>query len=170
MHGFSTDGIDFSMWEYQHPRFPIDTEACSHKKKRCSAKYLILLSAAFPKVLQILGPFKGGVGDNSILEQSGILEKLKAAGKVCGVYCGFRMNNKELAETLSFPDYMDSKELHQFKSRIRCRQETFNGRMTFFNSLSQVFEYGYDKHKLVVHAVAATIQYQMDFGSPIFSV
>lgn len=32
------------------------------------------------------------------------------------------------------------------------------------------FEYGFKKQEIVVHAVAVTVQYQMDLGSPIYDV
>lgn len=167
--GFSVDGVDFALWEIKHDEFPHDRQSMSHKHKRCAAKYLFLLSAAFPKCLQILGPFKGGVGDNTILKESGILEKLKEAEKVCHVDRGFRIKDKELEAVLSFPDKMDNKELHKFKSRVRLRQETFNSRLRFFRTLDETFEHGFEKHRLVVHAVAGTVQYQMDNGNPIFT-
>jgi len=166
--GFSIDGVDFGVWEMQHEHFPHDRKSMSHKLKRSALKYLFLLSVAFPKCLQILGPFKGGVGDNTILKDSGILEKLKEAKKACNVDRGFHLKDKELEAVLCFPDYMDENFLHQFKSRVRLRGETFNSRLKFFRTLSEVFEYGEDKHELVIHAVAGIVQYQMDHGSPIF--
>jgi hypothetical protein len=117
-----------------------------------------------------VGPFKAGVSNNTILKESGVMEKLKEANKTCVVDRGFHMKEKDLEAHLSFPDYMDDTDLHEFKNRIRCRQETFNSRLQFFSSLSQIFEYGFDKHKLVTHAVAGIVQYQMDLGSPIYEV
>jgi hypothetical protein len=66
---------------------------------------------------------------------------------------------------------MDSKALGNFKSRGRLRQETFNGRLKFFRSLSDTFRHGFDKHKLVFEAIVVIIQqYQMDNGSEIYAV
>ena len=168
--GFSVDGVDFGLWEIQHEEFPQDRQACSHKIKRCAAKYLIVLSTSEAKCLQIVGPEKGGVTDNTMMKNSGILEKLVEAGKVCSGDLGFRMKEIEFQKVMSLPDYMDEKELHQFKTRMRLRQETFNSRLKFFRTLSETFEYGFTKHELVLHAVAVTVQYQMDLGSPIFDV
>lgn len=168
--GFSADGVDFGMWEVQHPQFPHDKKTMSHKMKRCAAKYVLILSAAYAKCLKILGPFKGGVNDNIIFKESGILEQFKDAGKVCNVDRGFRMEDKELETVLCFPDYMDESDLHEFKDRVRLRQETFNSRLKYFRTLSEIFEYGYAKHKLVMYAVAGIVQYQMDLGCPIFEV
>mmetsp|Transcript_28624 Transcript_28624/g.69346 ORF Transcript_28624/g.69346 Transcript_28624/m.69346 type:complete len:127 (-) Transcript_28624:187-567(-) len=103
--------------------------------------------------VRIIGPFKGGVGDNTILKESGILEELKKAGKICSV-----TQRRAFEETLSFPDLVDSKELHAFKTQARLRQETFNARVKYFDSLRGSFPYGFDKHKIVLTAVAVTVQ------------
>lgn len=166
--GFTADGVDFGMWEVKHEKFPHDRKKMSHKLKRCAAKYVLILSTAFSKCLQILGPFEGGVHDSTIMRESGLLERLREAGKTCNVDRGFRLEDKTLETVLCFPDYMDEPDLHEFKSRLRLRQETFNTRLKYFRTLSETFEYGYDKHKLVLFAVAATVQYQMDLGSPLF--
>jgi hypothetical protein len=76
----------------------------------------------------------------------------------------------EKKELFSTPNPMDSKKLQNFKSRARLRQETFNGRLKTFCSLSALFQHGFNKHKFVVEAVVVIVQYQMDNGSPIFAV
>lgn len=98
------------------------------------------------------------------------MEKLKEAKKVCIVDRGFRMEDKSLEKSLCFPDLMDDKKTHEFKTRARLRQEIYNARLKYFSSLAQTFEYGFDRHKIVVHAVAVTVQYQMDCGNPIFEL
>ena len=71
---------------------------------------------------------------------------------------------------LALPNHRDSKDLYNFKSRARLRQETFNGRLKFFDVLNQTFRHGFDKHKLAMEAVCVIVQYQMDNGRPIFDV
>jgi hypothetical protein len=39
-----------------------------------------------------------------------------------------------------------------------------------FASLDQTFKNGFVKHGIALRAVAVTVQYQMDNGSPIFCV
>ena len=39
----SADGVDFNMWERQHPEFPVDAKAMSHKFRSCGAKCVIAL-------------------------------------------------------------------------------------------------------------------------------
>jgi hypothetical protein len=84
---------------------------------------------------------------------------------------GYRSKKADEKNLLPVPNLMGSKEeLERFKSRARLCQETFNGRLKLFGSLSaQMFRHGFDKHKFVFEAVVVTVQYQMDSGSPIFA-
>ena len=136
----SADGVDFKLWERQHPDYPIDTKAMSHKFKSCGAKYIIALSVFEPKCLFIEGPFRGGKGDLDMFRESGLMEKMKANGKVCIADRGFRSKLAEERKVFALPDFMDSKQLSNFKSRARCRQETYNRRSTsnVFPSPSQM--------------------------------
>ena len=68
------------------------------------------------------------------------------------------------------PNKMDSKKLNNFKSRAHVQQETFNGRLKFFNAFAQTFRHGFKKHGIVLRAVAETVQHQMDNGSLICSI
>ena len=77
---------------------------------------------------------------------------------------------KEESNFFSFPDRLESKELHSFKTRARLRHETFNGRIKMFGILQNRFRYGFDMHIFAFEAVVVTVQYQMDNGSPIFAV
>jgi hypothetical protein len=83
---------------------------------------------------------------------------------------GYKSKDKAERDLFSIPNLHDSKELSNFKSRVRLRQETFNGRLKCFNSLSSTFRHGFDTHQHVFEAVVVTVQYQMDNGSPIFAV
>jgi hypothetical protein len=83
---------------------------------------------------------------------------------------GYRTGIEDEQGMFSFPDNMDSKELNNFKSWARLRQETFNGRLKFFCSLSDVFRHGFDKHTFVFEAIVVIVQYQMDNGSEIYAV
>ena len=118
----------------------------------------------------IEGPFRGGKPDLDMFRESGLMDKLKQTGKVCIADRGFRSKLVEEKKHFSLPDYMDSKELHSFKTRARLRQETFNRRLKHFESLSETWRHGFIKHGIALRAVAVTVQYQMDNGSPIFCV
>jgi hypothetical protein len=166
----STDGVDFKLWERQHPEYPIDTKAMSHKFKSCGAKYIIALSVFKPKCLFIEGPFRGGLSDMDMCKESGLMAKLKANGKVCIADRGFRSKYENEQKHFALPDLMDSKPLYNFKSRARMRQETYNRRLKHFECLSSTFTNGFVKHGIALRAVAVMVQYQMDNGSPIFAV
>jgi hypothetical protein len=58
VYAISADGVDFKMWERQHPVYPIDTKAMSHKFRSCGAKYIIALSVFQSKCLFIEGPYR----------------------------------------------------------------------------------------------------------------
>ena len=166
--GLSTDGVDFKMWERQHPDFPVDTKAMSHKFRSCGAKYIIALSCFRAKCVFIEGPFIGGKGDLDMFVESGLMKKMKDNGKVCVADRGFRSKHTHERKVFAYPDYMDSKELHNFKSRIRLRQESYNRRLKHFEALSSAFKNGFIKHGVALRAVATIVQYQMDNGSPIY--
>jgi hypothetical protein len=166
----SVDGTDFNLWEVQHPNFPIDQKACSFKFKHCAAKYIIALSVFRSKCVFIAGPFKGGVGDLKMMRDSGLMEKLFAGDKIAIVDRGFRSTIAQERKHLSYPDNMDEKNLNNFKSRARLRQETYNRRLKNFEALSNTFRHGFNKHGAVLTAVAVIVQYHMDNGSPLYSV
>ena len=168
IYAISADGIDFKIWEKKNRRYNIDTKACSHKFKACGAKYLIGLSLQQPKCVFIAGPYLGGVSDSDMMVQSGLQDLLLQHQKLVMVDRGFHSKVREHRQTHAYPDEIDSPDLHNFKSRARLRQETFNRRLRCFEVLYRTFTHGWDKHKLAYEAVVITVQYQMDNGSPIF--
>ena len=107
----STDGVDFKMWERQHPDYNIDTKAMSHKFRSCGAKYIIALSVFRPKCVFIEGPFRGGKPDLDMFKESGLMEKMKTNGKLCIADRGFRSKYVHERKQFAYPDLMDSKEL-----------------------------------------------------------
>lgn len=168
--GLSTDGVDFKLWERQHPTYPVDTKAMSHKFRACAAKYIIVLSVFRSKCLFIEGPFRGGKHDLTMFKESGLMRKLETSNKICIADRGFRSKRPCERENFGLPDYMDSKELNNFKSRARLRQETYNRRLKHFECLAGTFKNGFLKHGIALRAVAVLVQYQMDNGSPLYCV
>ena len=166
----SADGIDFRTWEKKHPLYNLDRKACSHKFKSCAAKYLIVLSIYSARCVMISGPYIGGVSDLNMFIKSGLMDKLKRSGKVAMVDKGFRADYASDRKHHSYPNSFDSKELHNFKSRCRLWQETFNHRIKHFAALEHTFRHGFEKHKIVFEAVVTIVQYQMDNGAPVYSV
>jgi hypothetical protein len=163
----TVDGTDFRMWEKKHNLLPMDKGYCSHKYRHCAVKYEIAVSIFKSKCVWISGPHRGGKHDITIFRE-GLKDKIKQ-GKKLPVDRGYKSSKLDEG-MLSPPCALDSKELNNFKSRARLRQETFNGRLKFFDALGQTFRHGIDKHKLVLEAVCVIVQYQMDNGRPLFAV
>jgi hypothetical protein len=170
IYAISADGIDFKIWEKKHPKYNIDTKACSHKFKACGAKYLIALSLKEAKCVFFAGPYLGGVSDSETMVESGLQDLLLQHNKVVMVDRGYHSHIPKHRETHAYPEEIDPPDLHNYKSRARLRQETFNRRLRCFEVLSRTFTNGWDKHKLAFEAVVITVQYQMENGSPIFCV
>jgi hypothetical protein len=167
----SVDGTDFKIWEPKHPTLPIDKGYCSHKFNHAAVKYEIVLSVNQSKCVLINGPFRGGMHDLDMVRAAGGLkEKMNGAiGKKAIADRGYK-SSKPDEQFLSTPDRMDPAELYNFKSRVRLRHETFNGRLKKYGSLQQTFRHGKHKHKKVLEAICVIVQYQMDNGSELFAV
>lgn len=76
--------------------------------------------------------------------------------------------NKNHNRKLCLPNPLDDKKTAKFKACIRCRHETFNGRLSFFNALNATFCHSHGNHQCVFQSVAVIVQYQMDLGAPLF--
>jgi hypothetical protein len=175
----SDDGTDFKLNEWKHPTLPRDNAGCSQKMKHAAAKYEVVLAVHRAKVVHIAGPFKGGTHDLEMFRQGGLKEKLIRLNRtvrgvrrvaLCLADRGYKTNEPDEGYLFTLPNEFDSKELNNFKSRGRLRHETFNARLKSFKCLSDTFRHGFDKHRFVFEAVVVIVQYQMDNGSPIFSV
>jgi hypothetical protein len=166
----TVDGIDFRMNEPKHPTLPRDSKQCSHKHKHACARYEVGVSVFKPKICWISGPYKGGMPDKEVIKKSGLLDKVPE-GKLVIADGGYTIKAKELRAKLALPNTTDPKELYNFKSRARLRQETVNSRLTNFGCLStHSFRHGYDYHKDVFEAVCVICQYQMDNGAEPYAV
>lgn len=167
-HVASLDGTDCEANEVKHDTFPKNTGFCSQKLHRCAFKYQITLSAWENQILHIYGPCRGGLDDRSILEESGVLDIVRGTDKRIVVDGGYSNDRNE--KEITWPRTCQSKELHNFHSRIRLRHETLNGRLKNFAVLTNRFRHGMTKHGIAFLAVAVVVQYQMNNGARLFSV
>ena len=165
----TVDGTDCRTCEKKHPTLSQDRRNCSHKFKHAALKYEVGISVFEARVVWINGPYRGGQSDLNMLRHGGLLDKI-VDGKKAIADRGYHTGVPDERRKLSLPNAYDSKVLNNFKSRARLRHETFNGRIKFFKVLANTFEHGLDKHKIAFEAVAVTVQYQMEHGSPIYSV
>lgn len=163
----TVDGVDFRIWETKHPLYNIDTGMCSEKFNASAVKYEIAISLLTGKCVWINGPFRGGENDKNMF-RSGLKQKI-APGKLVIADRGYVSSNKG-EEMLCTPNPLDSKAVNNFKSRSRCRHETFNGRLKNFASLRDTFRHGVAKHKIAFEAVVSIVQYQLDNGAPLYTV
>ena len=69
---------------------------------------------------------------------------------------------------LSLPNLCDDKKTANFKARLRCRHESFNGRIKQWRSLYDTYHHASSTHASVFEAVCVIVQYQMENGSPLF--
>lgn len=159
----SVDGVDFDIWEPKHDTINKDPRQMSHKSHHGAVKYEIAISVHRPQVMWISGPHSGGKNDYTIFKEG--LQQMIPDGKLGIADRGYgRESNKKV----SLPSKQDSKELHNYKARVRCRHETFNGRIKKFDSMSKTWRYGAEKHGYAFEAVVVLCQYTMENGFPLY--
>ena len=161
------DGVDKKTWERKTETLNMDRKNYTKKHGHGGLKYQIVLCALRQQCCHIYGPVRGGMYDREMLKHSKVLGRL-TDGKIVNVDRGYI--EKKWSKYLSWPNPQNLKEVNNFKSRIRLRHETFNGRMAFFGCMSQTWSHTIEKHGLAFRAVAVTVQYQMNNGSPLFDV
>ena len=111
------------------------------------------------------GPFKASKHDVTIFRSDVLMDMIPPGHRMIADN-GYRGE----AVVVSAPSSYDPKVLRKFKSRARARQESFNGHIQNFKCIYEIFRHGKDKHKIAFEAVCVIIQYQMEFGSPLFDV
>ena len=71
---------------------------------------------------------------------------------------------------MSTPNTFDSTEVAKFKTNVRCRHKTFNGRIKKYASMDITWKHTMEKHQLAFMAVITTVQYHLDEGVGLFEV
>jgi hypothetical protein len=165
----TVDGVDCMTREMQDPYFNLDPKNSSHKFNGCGRKYLLALSVQRPELVWMSGGMKPSRHDTVSVREDG-LKDLLAKGKFMIVDRGFNSKYEDEKLFYATPSELDSPELENYKTRCRMRQESFNRRLKCFQVLKSEFRHGADKHEIAFQAVAVTVVYQMENGSPIFSV
>ena len=167
---FSLDGVDILSTETKNQSMNKDTQMASHKYKRPAYRWEVLMAVHEPKILWINGPFKAGKNERVILRTKGLKDKLKSIPeKLTIADAGYQTSEPDEKGLFAVSSSLDSSELAKFKSRVRSRHESWNGRAKFFSILGEKFKHGTEKQKVAFEAVAVIVQYQMDLGAPIFS-
>lgn len=159
----SVDGTDFRTREISNEEFNQVKGNCSHKFRHCALRYEIAISVRTGFVVWINGPFRGAACEKTIYTR-GLAKKIKE-GKLCisdGGYAG--------CDKVSMPNYREPKELRRFKTLIRTRHESFNGRVTGFRCLQETFQYAPTQHVICFEAVVVMLQYQIELGHPLYDL
>ena len=167
VNAVSVDGTNYRRNEEKHPTLNLNTGNCSKKFAHGAIKFEVGLSVYESKCVWLNGPVRGGEHDLTLLRRGGLLKKLKP-GKLAICDRGYRSQIKEEQEKISLPNEMDLPAVNNFKSRVRLRHESFNGRLKKNNILSNTFRHSREKQGDAVVAVAVIVQYQMDNGMPLF--
>ena len=166
----SVDGVDFNIWEKPSIRYNIDKGLCSHKSRHGAYRYLIALSVWESNCIYVDGPVPAGsVNDLAQFRQS-LKAKVLALppGKLIIADGGYQTSVPDEVGLFAIPNSHDPSELRTFKTRVRQRHETFNGRLKHFKILQDTFRFQKEKHGHVFRAVCVRVQYQMESGSPLF--
>ena len=163
----SVDGVDFKVWEKKHPTLPYDRGQYSHKYNYGTLKYEVAIDTQTSKVVWINGPFRGGESDKNIY-LSALRDKIPDGKKIIVDRVYGSSAQPDDHRKLGLPNRMDDQVTAKFKARLRCRHESFNGRLNFFKVLQDTFHHRNESHKDAFLSVAVMVQYQMDCGAPLF--
>ena len=166
----SVDGTDCKCNEPAHPDYPVDSKMKSEKFNKAGWKYEVAMLVHEPKIVWICGPHKASKHDMTTFREKlkGMLQELP--GSMASVDLGYRTQEVDEEGLLSWPNSVDGLDAREHKSRIRCRMESLFGRMKNFRILKDTFRFTKHQHEIAFTAVAVTIQYQMDNGSPVYYI
>lgn len=163
----TVNGTNFRTWEPKHPTLPVSRAHCSHKYKHAALRYGIALSIFTGQCVWVSDAYPGGVHDMQIFCDG--LKKKIPDGKLVIADRGYRSSQDD-EKMMSTPNMKDDPLTSNFKSRARCRQESFNGRLKNFAILRDTYRHNLDKHRYVLEAIVVIVQVQMNNGSPLFEV
>ena len=163
----SVDGTHCPIQEPYDPIKPRDTTYFSVKHGGVGLNYEVAIDIFEHRCVWMKGPYKASVHDMKIFKKKGLKDQIPAGKKVIGDN-GYK--GKELAHMISYPNSFDDYEVRKFKSRARCRHESFNSRLKNYGVLVERFRHPIHKHKAVFEAVLVICQLQLENGNPLFDV
>jgi DDE superfamily endonuclease len=172
----TVDDIDCVIWEKRaHHTMNIDKSFFTQKHNHAGLKYELIMHLTKPQCMSIVGPMKAATHDMEVfrVKSKGKLKimpgKMLIADSI--FKAGKKPEHQDEVGMFALPSSADPEELRRFKSRARARHESFNGRLKYFSFLRDGYRgIDIDKHGSAFKAICVIVQYQMDNGSPIFSV
>ena len=141
-----------------------------HKTNSAGLSYEVALGIRSGRIVWMKGPFPAsrhdittfrGVNDDG----EALIDKIPAGMKGIGD-SGYRGEPGKMSTTQPG----DDPDVKKLKGRIKARQETLFHRMKSFDILENRFRHGVVFHKQCFEAVAVSVQYDFDNGSPLFQV
>ena len=179
----SADAADFKTNELPFYGLSRCKQLSSNKFRSCGVKYEIACAVFQSKCLHIAGPFRAAKHDATIYEgvedATDLLFRERLGLPPHGVCLQDKIKDGKLCITdriygskphVSAPNTSGSKELEKFKSRARCREESFNKRIKDYEVLTKIFHHSLTKHQPAMFAVCVMMQYQMENGAELFQV
>ena len=171
LHGSDTpiflitvDGVHCGVGEPFHPLFSKNPAYYSHKNNQAGLGYELGVSVYENALVWLKGPSPAGKHDITTFREE-LKGKIPSGKRVIG-----DNGYKGESNVISTPNSHDPEALRRFKSRARARHESFNGRIKNFKCLDERFRHGIAKHHICFEAVCVIVQYQLENGSPLFSV
>ena len=159
----SSDGTDYRTREKSSNGLNKDPKNCSYKSRHCAVRYEIAISVRTGMPVWLNGPFRGAAGEKTIYKE-GLAKKVKDGKLVItdGGMVG--------CPHVSIPCLSEPKEVRRFKALVRCRHESYNGRLKNFGILEQTFKFDLNKHIHAFNAVCVIMQYQLELGKPLYDL
>jgi hypothetical protein len=167
------DGVDYAVWEKPSERYNIDSGMHSHKFKKAALRYLFAVDIWESRCVHVSGPVKAGeIQDIELWRRGGLKDKMinNTVGKIAVADRGLQTSEPDEIGMIAVPSSRDPTDLHEFLSRVRCRNELYNGFLAHFKILQDRFHYPLHKHKHVVLSIVVIVQYQMENGKRLFDV
>ena len=172
----SVDCVNFGTLETRHPTLHKDKKLFDRKGGKAGLTYEIALHLWENRIVWINGPFPpNDGGDRAIFVNEGLEAAIPDGKKAIAdkTHAGL--------DKIALHNSLDCNEVRMFKRRARARQESINARLKNFGVLKQRFRHkkahvqhaaftNGAKHQAFVHAVAVICTYQMQHGSPLFTV
>ena len=169
---FSVDGTHCAVFERQTTVMNRDEKYFSHKFSSAGVMHEVAIDVYHSRIVHIRGPFPAGRHDKAVFMEE-LMGIIPAASKGIADN-GYRSKEDMMEAYLAFPNSCAPRVLRKFLQRSRSRHESLYSRMKNFEVLNQRFRSKHAdrdiRHKACFEAVAVTLQFQMENGSPLMSV
>ncbi len=131
---------------------------------------LVWIKGPFPASTHDFTIFRGEVEEDETLTKNADPAQPQAPAPEC-----LRDKIKDGQRTVGDTGYRgerpgDSHEVKKFKARVKSRQETFNGRIKWFNVLNTAFPHAISRHQECFESVCVAAQYDIENEHPLFEV